>query len=106
MASWEELVAVLQPKRGKRGFAAKMEEGRVAAALMLAQDRGLSASFACDRCGVPAFRSKAANVANTIKQLGMQDVRLPEKWTVSELTDPPMSSLDPTAQPKGKHTGA
>ena len=104
MASWEELVAVLQPKRGKRGFAAKMEEGRVAAALMLAQDRGLSASFACDRCGVPAFRSKAANVANTIKQLGMQDVRLPEKWTVSELTDPPMSSLDPTAQPKGKHT--
>ena len=52
-SSWKALVAALQPKRGSRGFAASIDEARVAAALMLAQDANLSAMVACTRCQVP-----------------------------------------------------
>ena len=71
MVSWTDLVARLQSARGRRGFAATIDEGRVAASLMLAQDPHLTALVACDRCGVPGFRSRAKNMANTIVQLGM-----------------------------------
>ena len=78
-ATWEELVAALQPKRGKRASMTVSEE-RVAAALMLAKDPSLSATVACGKCCVPGFESRAGNLANTIKQFGMQDVPLPERW--------------------------
>ena len=100
MASWTQLVARLQPARGRRGFAATIEESRVAAALMLAQDTSLTAQVACDKCGVPSFRSRAKNMANTIVQLGMQDVALPERWTESELADAPQDQT----HGKAKHT--
>ena len=83
MTTFAELVDRLQPPRGKRGLAAALEEGRVAAALALAQDDRLAAKTACDRCGVPGFRSRAGTVANSIKQLGLQDVALPERWRVA-----------------------
>ena len=100
MATWEDLVAALQPKRGKRGFAATIDEGRVAAALMIAQDSSLPVAVACDKCSVPSFRSRAGNMANTIKQLGMQDVLLPERFTASELAD----AAQPETHGRAKHT--
>ena len=75
MSSWEDLVAALQPiKRGKRGFAASVNEGHIAAALLIAQDSSLVHKVACDRCGVPGFRSRVGGMANTITQLGMKNV--------------------------------
>ena len=100
MASWNDLVAALQPKRGKRGFAATIDEGRVAAALMIAQDDRLNVSVACDKCGVPSFRSRAGNMANTSKQLGRQGVQLPERFTASELAD----AAQPETHGRAKHT--
>ena len=69
MASFADLVQRLQPTRGQRGFAAKIDEGRVAAALMLAQDPRLAALTACERCRVPTFRSRANALAKQIQQL-------------------------------------
>ena len=100
MTTFDELVERLQPKRGKRGFAATIDEGRVAAALMLAQNESLAAATVCDRCKVPSFRSRVKGLANTIKQLGMQGVALPEAWTTSELADVPQ----PTSHGKANHT--
>ena len=100
MASFADLVQRLQPTRGQRGFTAKIDEGRVAAALMLAQDPRLSAATACERCRVPTFRSRAKALAKQIQQLDLQHVQIPSQWTASELAGAPQ----PQSHGKAHHT--
>ena len=107
MASFADLVQRLQPTPGRRGPAAKIDEGRVAAALMLAQDPRLAAATACQRCRVPSFRSRAKGMAKQIQQLGLQHVQLPLEWTASELAEAPQpqSHMLPLSPPAGARTG-
>eukprot|EP00310_Coccolithus_braarudii_P008972 CAMPEP_0183381966 /NCGR_PEP_ID=MMETSP0164_2-20130417/126706_1 /TAXON_ID=221442 /ORGANISM="Coccolithus pelagicus ssp braarudi, Strain PLY182g" /LENGTH=119 /DNA_ID=CAMNT_0025559577 /DNA_START=429 /DNA_END=789 /DNA_ORIENTATION=+ len=55
---------------------AQDEEGRIAAALMLALDACLVTTTECERCGVPSLWSWAGDLAYTTTQFGLQDVPL------------------------------
>ena len=76
---WQRLITALQPPKpkGKRGFTASLEDGHVAAALMMARDARLSALEVCGRFDVPTFRKKVKGVAERIIELDMSDTPMP-----------------------------
>lgn len=98
--AFKRLVERMQPQPDRRGFAPVVDEARVAAALMLAQDASLTPRLVCDRCGVPTFRGRAERMATAITEAGLDSMQLPPRWTANELPGEPQ----PETHGKAKHT--